>query len=54
MAKKYIEDNIDKLRKQKEDNVVGGYRDNVVKTYLYIQKAISDTIFNKRIHRYWI
>ena len=41
MAKKYIEDNIEKLRKQKEDNVVGGYRDLVVKTYKYIQKQIK-------------
>jgi len=38
MGKKYIEDNIEKLRKQRDDNVVGGYRDLVVKTYKYIQK----------------
>ena len=38
MGKKYIEDNIEKLRKQRDDNVVGGYRDLVVKTYQYIQK----------------
>jgi hypothetical protein len=39
--KKYIEDNIEKLRKQRDDNVVGGYRDNVVKTYQYIKKEIK-------------
>ncbi|MDC0558793.1 hypothetical protein OAO42_00125 [Candidatus Izimaplasma bacterium] len=41
MAKKYIEENIEKLRKQRDDNVVGGYRDLVVKTYQYIQKEIN-------------
>ena len=41
MGKKYIEDNIEKLRKQRDDNVVGGYRDLVVKTYKYIQKVKS-------------
>ena len=41
MGKQYILDNIDKLRKQKEDKVVGGYRDLVVKTYKYINKQIK-------------
>ena len=41
MGKKYIEDNIEKLRKQKADNVVGGYRDLVAKTYQYIQKQVK-------------
>ncbi len=41
MGKKYIEDNIEKLRKQRDDNVVGSYREQVVKTYEYIQKQIN-------------
>ncbi len=41
MGKKYIEKNIEKLRKQRDENIVGGYRDLVVKTYLYIQKQIK-------------
>ena len=41
MGKKYIEENIEKLRKQRDDNVIGGYRDLVVKTYKYIQKQID-------------
>ncbi len=41
MGKKYIEENIEKLRKQRDENVVGGYRDLVVKTYQYIQKQIK-------------
>ena len=41
MAKKYIQDNIETLRKQRDDKVVGGYRDLVVKTYEYIQKQIK-------------
>jgi hypothetical protein len=41
MAKKYIEENIEKLRKQRDDNVVGSYREQVVKTYEYIQKQIK-------------
>lgn len=41
MGKKYIEDNIEKLRKQRDDNVVGSYRDLVVKTYQHIQKQIN-------------
>lgn len=41
MAKKYIEENIEKLRKQRDENIVGGYRDNVAKTYKYIQKQIK-------------
>ena len=41
MGKKYIEDNIETLRKQRDDKVVGGYRDLVVKTYDFIQKKIK-------------
>jgi len=41
MSKKYIEKNIEKLRKQRDDNIVGSYRDLVVKTYQYIQKQIN-------------
>jgi len=41
MSKKYIEDNIEILRKQRDDNIVGGYRDLVVKTYQYLQKDIN-------------
>ena len=41
MGKKYIEENIEKLRKQRDDNVVGSYRFLVVKTYKYIQKQIK-------------
>jgi hypothetical protein len=40
MGKKYIEENIEKLRKQKEDNVIGGYRDLVAKTFLYLKKGV--------------
>lgn len=40
MGKKYIEENIETLRKQRDDNVTGGYRDLVVKTYQYIKKEI--------------
>ncbi len=43
MGKKYIEDNIEKLRKQRDENVVGGYRDLVVKTYKYIQKQVRNS-----------
>ncbi|MBI9010462.1 MAG: hypothetical protein JEZ05_10600 [Tenericutes bacterium] len=41
MSKKYIEDNLETLRKQRDENVVGGYRDLVVKTYKYIQQDIK-------------
>lgn len=41
MGKKYIEDNLEILRKQRDDKVKGGYRDLVVKTYNYIEKNIS-------------
>lgn len=41
MGKKYIEENIEALRKQRDENVLGGYRDLVVKTYKYIQKEIT-------------
>jgi len=41
MGKKYIEENIEKLRKQRDDNVIGGYRDLVVKTYKYIKKQFD-------------
>ena len=41
MGKKYIEENIEKLRKQRDDKVKGGYRDYVVKVYVYIKKGIK-------------
>ena len=41
MGKKYIEENLEILKKQRDDKVVGGYRDLVVKTYNYINKNIS-------------
>jgi len=41
MGKKYIEENIERLRKERDDKVIGGYRDLVVKTYKYIEKKIS-------------
>jgi hypothetical protein len=41
MGKKYIEENIEILRKQRDDNIAGGYRDLVVKTYQYLQKDIN-------------
>lgn len=39
--KKYIEDNIEKLRQDKENNVKGGYREQVFKTFVYIKKGIN-------------
>jgi hypothetical protein len=42
MSKKYIEDNIEKLRKQRDENVVGGYRDLAVKTYEFLALKISE------------
>ena len=44
MGKKYIEENIETLRKQRDDNIVGGYRDLVVQTYQYLQKDINKSI----------
>lgn len=41
MGKKYIEENIETLRKQRDDNVMGGYRDLVVKTYQYLNKEFK-------------
>lgn len=41
MGKKYIEENIEKLRKQRDDKVIGGYRDLVVKTYRFVEKEIA-------------
>ena len=41
MGKKYIEENIEMLRKQRDDKVEGGYRDYVSKTYAYIEKKIA-------------
>ena len=46
MGKKYIEENIEKLRKQRDDNIVGSYRDLVVKTYQYIQNQINKSRSN--------
>ena len=41
MGKKYIEENIETLRKQRDDKVVGGYRDLIAKTFIYIKKGIK-------------
>lgn len=41
MGKMYITDNIEKLRKQKEDRDVTGYRHYVVKVYIYLRKGIE-------------
>lgn len=41
MGKKYIEENIEKLRQQKIDKVKGGYREYVIKVYVYIRKGIE-------------
>ncbi len=41
MGKKYIEENIEKLRQQKADRVKGGYREYVIKVYVYIRKGIE-------------
>lgn len=41
MGKKYIEENIEKLRKQRDDKIEGSYRQLVVKTYVYIRKGIQ-------------
>ena len=42
MSKKYIEENIEKLRKQRDEKVEGGYRDLVVKTYDFLALKISE------------
>jgi len=39
--KRYIEDNIEKLRQDRENKVKGGYRENVFKTFIYIKKGIK-------------
>ena len=41
MGKKYIEENIEKLRKQRDDKVKGGYREYVVKVYVYLRQGIK-------------
>lgn len=41
MAKKYIEDNIEILRKQRDDKIKGSYREYVVKVYVYLRKGIE-------------
>lgn len=41
MGKKYIEENIEKLRKQRDDKVKGSYREYVVRVYLYLKKGIK-------------
>ena len=41
MGKKYIEENIELLRKQKADNITGSYRDLFAKTYQYLAKKIE-------------
>ncbi|MFK5883261.1 MAG: hypothetical protein QM489_02855 [Candidatus Izemoplasma sp.] len=41
MGKKYIEENIEILRKQRDDKVKGSYRESVVKVYVYLRKGIK-------------
>lgn len=41
MGKKYIEENIEKLRKQRDDKVKDGYRAYVVKVFVYLRKGIA-------------
>lgn len=41
MGKKYIEDNIEKLRKQRDEKIKGSYREYVVKVYVYLRKGIT-------------
>ncbi|AIO18489.1 hypothetical protein KQ51_00609 [Candidatus Izimaplasma bacterium HR1] len=43
MGKKYISDNLDMLRKQRDEKILGGYRDNVAKTYKFIENLIADS-----------
>ena len=42
MSKKYIEDNIEKLRKQRDEKIVGGYRELVIKTYDFLVWKVSE------------
>lgn len=39
--KRYIEENIELLRKQRDENIEGGYRDLIVKTYNYLVRKIE-------------
>ncbi len=41
MPKKYILDNIEVLRKQRDDKIKGSYRETVVKVYVYLKKGIK-------------
>ena len=41
MGKKYIEENIELLRKQRDDKVKGSYREYVVKVYVYLRKGVQ-------------
>jgi hypothetical protein len=41
MGKKYIEENIEKLRRQRDEKVKDSYREYVVKVYVYIRKGIQ-------------
>jgi len=41
MGKKYIEENIEILRKQRDDKIKGSYREYVVKVYVYLRKGIQ-------------
>ncbi len=41
MGKKYIEENIEILRKQRDDKIKGSYREYVVKVYVYLRKGIK-------------
>ncbi len=41
MGKKYIEENIEVLRKQRDDKIKGSYRYYCVKVYVYIKKGIE-------------
>lgn len=41
MGKKYIETNIEKIRQQRDENIIGSYGDLVAKTFNYLKKQIS-------------
>jgi murein L,D-transpeptidase YafK len=41
MGKKYIEENLEILRKQRDDKIKGSYREYVVKVYVYLRKGIQ-------------
>lgn len=41
MGKQYILDNIEVLRKQRDDRIKDGYRAKVVRTYVYLRKGIE-------------